>query len=324
MGRFPGSMAINLTQYNPDSMSRKQLRAYIEVAFAVVVWGASFIFTKIALRDLEPTTVVWLRFTIGIVILGFAAAARRQLVPPKKNEWLYFIVLGILGITFHQWLQSTGLQTVQASTTAWVVATSPIFIAIFSWAFLREKLNWLQVAGILMAALGVLLVVSDGNLGSVFTGQFGTYGDILILISAINWAVFSILSTSGLKRYQPTQMMFFVMGIGWFFTTILFLLGNGVRDILNITWPSFFGVTFLGILCSGLAYIAWYDALYALTATQTGAFLNVEPLVAVLVAWAVLGEKILVITLVGGMIILIGVRLVQKSHSSPAKLPTEV
>jgi len=63
-------------------------------------------------------TVVWLRFSIGVVILRIAVAARRQFSLPKKNEWAYFALLGFLGITFHQWLQSNGLQTSEAGTTA--------------------------------------------------------------------------------------------------------------------------------------------------------------------------------------------------------------
>jgi drug/metabolite transporter (DMT)-like permease len=85
-----------------------------------------------------------------------------------------------------------------------------------------------------------------------------------------------------------------------------------VKDLGRITWTSFGGICFLGIFCSGLAYIAWYDGLKALPATQVGAFLNIEPLVAVIVAWSILHESILLITLAGGAIILLGVRLVQK------------
>jgi drug/metabolite transporter (DMT)-like permease len=225
-------------------------------------------------------------------------------------------LLGFLGITFHQWLQSTGLQTVQASTTAWIVATTPVFIAILSWLFLREKLVWLQVSGILMATLGVLLVVSKGNISALFSGHFGTPGDILILISAPNWAVFSILSSRGLKKYPASQMMFYVMAIGWLFTSIFFFSTGNLKDILNLTWSSLLGIGFLGIFCSGLAYIAWYDGLQALPATQIGAFLYLEPFVAVLVAWAVLGEGLIPITLLGGVTILLGVRLVQKTKKA--------
>jgi drug/metabolite transporter (DMT)-like permease len=82
----------------------------------------------------------------------------------KKNEWLYFALLGFLGITFHQWLQSTALTTSRASTTAWIVATTPVFMALLAWLALKEKLGWLQTSGILLAALGVLLVVTDGDL----------------------------------------------------------------------------------------------------------------------------------------------------------------
>lgn len=293
-------------------MNRRHITAYIEVTFAVIVWGISFIATKLALRDLHPVTIVWLRFLIGVIILGLAVRIRHQFSLPEKKEWFYLAALGFLGITFHQWLQSTGLITVQASTTAWVVATTPVFIAILSWLFLREKLNRLQISGIILAAMGVLLVVSNGKIGDLFSGYFGTTGDILILISALNWALFSILSSRGLKKYPPAQMMFFVMLIGWLFTSILFFASGGLGDIAHITWTSFIGICFLGIFCSGLAYIAWYDGLQALSATQIGAFLYLEPLVAVIVAWAVLGESILLITLAGGMIILLGVRLVQK------------
>ena len=293
-------------------MGQKKFTAYIEVTFAVIVWGVSFIATKIALRDLAPVTVVWIRFGIGVIILGIATKLRHQFAFPKRKELLYFAVLGFLGITFHQWLQSTGLVTAQASTTAWIVATTPVFMAILSVIFLREKFDWLQVSGIIMAVLGVLLVVGKGNINRLLGGHFGEPGDILIIVSAINWAVFSILSRRGLEKHQATQMMFYVMTFGWLFTSILFMTSGNIQDIRHMTWTSLLGVIFLGIFCSGLAYIAWYDGLQEIPASQIGAFLYIEPLVAVIVAWLVLGEDILLITLFGGAIILLGVRFVQK------------
>lgn len=293
-------------------MDRQRITAYIEVTFAVIVWGASFIATKVALRDLAPVTVVWMRFAIGVIILGAAAAIKRQLSLPTRRDLVYFAILGFLGITFHQWLQSTGLVTAQASTTAWIVATTPVFIAILSTIFLREKLSWLQAIGIILAAGGVLLVVSKGDVVSLFEGHFGEPGDILIMISAVNWAVFSILSRRGLQVHQATQMMFYVMVIGWLFTSALFFGTGTVADIGHLTWESVLGVAFLGVFCSGLAYIAWYDGLQAVPASQVGAFLFIEPLVAVIVAWAFLGEPLLLSAIAGGLVILLGVRLVQK------------
>ncbi len=85
-----------------------------------------------------------------------------------------------------------------------------------------------------------------------------------------------------------------------------------MADIVHITRTSLLGIAFLGIFCSGLAYIAWYDGLQAVPASQIGAFLYFEPLVAVVVAWALLGEDLLVSSILGGIAILLGVRMVQK------------
>jgi len=163
-----------------------------------------------------------MRFLVGVVILGAAVGLRHQFSLPKPKDWLYFALLGFLGITFHQWLQSTGLETSQATTTGWIVASMPIFIAILGWLVLKEKLNWLQALGILLAAFGVLLVVTHGNFSSLVSGKFGSPGDILILISAPNWAVFTILSRRGLKTYPAALMMFYVMTFGWLFSSVLF------------------------------------------------------------------------------------------------------
>src|SRR3972149_4163366 len=159
-------------------------KAILKALFAVTVWGASFIATKVALREVSPVTVVRLRFAIGVAILGGAVFFRSQFSWPRWKELAYFALLGFVGITFHQWLQSTGLLTAQASTTAWIVATTPVFMALLGFLVLKEHLGWVKAGGIALAALGVLLVVSKGEWSALLTGQFGTVGDFLILVSA--------------------------------------------------------------------------------------------------------------------------------------------
>lgn len=294
-------------------MANSKLFIYCEALFAVIVWGASFIATKVALQDISPITIVWLRFLMGVIILGLAVVLRKQFTLPDKKEWGYFALLGFLGITFHQWLQSNGLQTSEAGTTAWIVSTTPIFMALLGWFLLRERLGWIKYLGIFLAFLGVLVVVSKGNINSMSVGRFGAPGDVLILISAVNWAVFSALSRRGLKSHPASLMMFYVMLFGWVFTTFIFLTTNGSAEFSDLTFRGWMGVGFLGIFCSGLAYIAWYDALKALSTAQTGVFLYIEPLVAVVVALFILGEAITVSSLLGGAVILFGVWLVNRN-----------
>ena len=291
---------------------KNNFSAYIELTFAAVAWGVSFIATKIAVQQVAPAVVVFLRFAIGAVIMLAILLARRQLTLPTFKEGVYYALLGFIGISFHQWLQSTGLVTAQASTTSWIVSTSPVFIALLGWFFLKEKLGLNTIFGIMLASLGVLLVVSKGSLSSLISGNFGTTGDLLVLISAPNWAIFSVLSRSALKDKAALFVLFYVILFGWLFTSIPFVATHGWLEIAHLNTTGWLAVAFLGIGCTALAYIFWYDGLQAIPASRAGVFLYIEPLISLVVAAVLLGEAITLVALLGGGLILAGVWLVNK------------
>jgi drug/metabolite transporter (DMT)-like permease len=291
------------------------LGAYLKLLGAVVIWGASFVATKIVLRELPPLMMVWTRFLLGTIFLGIVVAARRQLSLPSLPTFLYLGLIGFVGITFHQWLQSTALQTTEASTSSWIVATSPVFMALLGWLVLRERMDIGMMAGIVLAAIGVALVVSKGDWSQFFGGHFGSRGDLLMLISAANWAVFSALSKRGLRDHAPTQMMFLVMVWGWALTSLLLLLTRSWHSLEMLSLSSWIGLLFLGFFCSGVAYLFWYDGLQAVPVVQVGAFLYIEPLVTLVVAVVLLQEKVNWASLVGGGLILFGVWLVNRPVS---------
>lgn len=301
----------------PSAGSR--VPALLEVTAAVIAWGGSFIATKVALREAAPLTVVWTRFLLGLPVLGAAVLFRREWGLVSARDLGRFALLGFIGITFHQWLQSNGLVTAHASTTAWIVATTPVFIALLGYLVLGERLRAVGLLGIALAAAGVLLVVTHGDLAALGRGRFGEPGDGLVLLSAPNWAVFSVLSRRTLGAHPAGRMMLYVMLFGWLFTTPAFLAGPGVRDLGRLSPAGWASIAFLGIICSGIAYVFWYDALKALPAPQVGAFLYLEPLVTVAVARAVLAEPVGWASLSGGPIILLGVWLVSRPS---APVPT--
>jgi drug/metabolite transporter (DMT)-like permease len=275
------------------------------------------------LREASPATIVWLRFGIGIVILGVAMLARKQFALPARSELGYFALLGFIGVTFHQWLQATGLQTAAATTTAWIVATIPVFTGLLGWLVLKEKLGPVRIGGMVLAEIGVTLIISKGDLGGLFTGA---PGNLLILISAVNWAAFSILSRRGLDAHPATRMMFYVMGFGWLFACIwLFGFGPGLSEIPRLSFDGWTGILILGVLGSGVAYITWYDALQALPATQLSVFINIEPVVTTIMAAFMLGEGIGLASIAGAALILGGVYLVNRPDKlASLTLETEV
>jgi drug/metabolite transporter (DMT)-like permease len=294
-------------------MSKPRLLPTLSALFAVVIWGATFVATKIALIEVSPATIVWIRFGIGVLILGMTVLARRQFAFPSASDLWMLALLGFIGVTFHQWLQATGLQTARASDTAWIVATIPVFTALFGWMFLKEKMGWLRVGGIVIAALGVLLIVSNGKIAGLFAGWNQARGELLILISALNWAVYTILSRRELARHPAARMMLYVMLFGWLFTCVwIFSIGPGLSEIPALTFRGWIAILMLGIFGSGLAYIAWYDALQEIPASQLGVFINIEPLVTTVLAAMMINEQITLITLIGGAIIIFGVWIVNR------------
>jgi drug/metabolite transporter (DMT)-like permease len=293
----------------PDNR-RTAYDTYIKLITAIAIWGGSFIATKIAVQEVSPVTVVWLRFFIGTVILGYFAWKRKELALPKRKDVLDLLWLGFLGITLHQWLQSSGLVTSEASTTAWLVSISPIFMALLGWIFLKEKLSFRTITGFLLATIGVVLVVTKGDIRSIINGKFGVSGDILILISALNWAIFSVLSRPILERFSAIKVTFYVLFLGWLLTSVQFLFGHHWIEFNQLSTAGWASVAFLGIFCSALAYIFYNDGLKALPASKVGAFLYLEPLIATIVAAAVLSESIVLASLAGGGLILLGVWLV--------------
>jgi drug/metabolite transporter (DMT)-like permease len=301
-------------------LSGKRTIPMLKALIAVVVWGASFIATKVALRELSPGTLIWIRFAMGLLLIGVAVVQRKEFALVSLKEFAYFSLLGFLGITFHQWLQSTGLLTAQATTTAWIIATTPVFIAILGWFVLGEKLRAIQIAGIGLAATGVLLVISKGSLGSILGGHFGTYGDFLIMVSAVNWAVFAVLSRKSLKHHPAALLMFYVTLTGWILINVIVFYSGSHREINGLSTQGWLAVAYLGIFCSGVAYIFWFDALKSIPASQVGAFLYLEPIVTMIVASIVLKEELLFSMFIGGAIIVLGVWMVTK----PVKAPSEV
>lgn len=291
----------------------KTLPAKIKLTAAIFVWGGSFIATKFAVAEVSPITVIWLRFLIGWLILGYFAYRQGDLELPSWKDALHFLLLGFLGVTLNQWLQSSGLVTSEASTTAWIVSTTPVFMALLGCLFLKEKFSWTTICGILLAGVGVLLVVSKGDIASIFKNGFGKPGDILILISSPVWAVFSILSNPALKRHSSIKVTFYTLLFGWMLSSVQFLAEAKWVEFSQLTATGWTAVIYLGALCSALAYIFYNYGVQFLTASQVGAFLYLEPLVATLVSALLLAERIVPATLMGGALILFGVWLVNRN-----------
>jgi drug/metabolite transporter (DMT)-like permease len=137
---------------------------------------------------------------------------------------------------------------------------------------------------------------------------------MLIVLSACNWAAFTIVSKHFMQRssLRPATMMLYVMGFGWLSSLAWLGVEGGGQAVLRLSAAGWWALAFLGLACSGLAYLFWYDALERIDATQAGVFLYFGPLVTAALAWPLLGEPVGAAMLAGGAAILAGVWLVNR------------
>jgi drug/metabolite transporter (DMT)-like permease len=278
---------------------------------AIALWGASFIATKIALRELTPLTVVVLRFALGVGVLLAILAWRHEARMAERRHLPWLLLLGLNGITVHQLLQSTGLLTTTATNSGWMVALIPIFTAVLAKLMLHEAFGPQKMAGLAVASLGAAVIVGRGHLSPELF-RHATLGDGLVLLSAANWALFTTLSKRVIGRYTPAVMMAHVMTFGWLATLPLFAVEGGWQAVPALSSSGWASVLFLGVGCSGLAYAFWYDALAHTAASSLASFLYVQPIVTVAVAAVVLGEPVTWPVAAGGAAILFGVWLVNR------------
>jgi len=289
----------------------------IKALLAAVFWGASFVATKTAVQEISPITLIVLRFALGVLVLAVAVARLRAFHWVGARDFILLVILGSIAILIHQGLQATGLMLTTATSMSWLVALQPAILALF---ILRESFSFGKFFGLAIAFVGAIVVVTRGAPTADTLHLPSTTGDLLAVASALNWTIFTIASKPLLRRLQPTLMMAYVMFLGWALTLPFFIATQGWNEIPRLSMNGWLAVGYLGIFCSGIAYIFWYDALAHIDASKVSAFIYIEPIVTIIVAGILLGEPFTPITFIGGVAILLGVYLINRSGAQRATI----
>ncbi len=287
----------------------KKLLLYWKPLLAVVFWGASFIATKIALNELSPLMIIFCRLILGIILLTlFAVITKRDFSINLKNHgWI--LVLALIA-SFHLWIQVTGLQYTTASNTGWIIGITPVFMALLGLIVFKEKLLPVQTAGIIISFAGLVLLISRGKIENV--GLLSHKGDFMVLASSVTWAVYSMMNKKITINYPPMMTILFLFLMMAVIISPFTLTAENIYAVLNLSAYGWIAVLFLGIFCSGVAYVLWAQSLKAMNASSVGAFLYLEPFVTVFVAWLLLSEIITALMIFSGLIIMLGVVLVNR------------
>lgn len=287
------------------------MRPRVLLLTAVVIWGWTFVATKILVAELGPVEIFALRLAIGIPFLGGVLLVKRVPLRFARADALPLFLGGAI-FTLHFLVQIAGIVTTTATNTGWIVSVSPLVLAVLSFLFLRERIGPGGVAGIAVATMGILLLVSRGSLTDL--GWLKSKGDWLVLASALSWACYTVVMRDLVRRRQPLAVTFGILLIAAAFTAILFAASGDFASVGAISPRGIVALLYLAIPGLALGQWFWQEGVASLGATRAGLYLYVEPLATLALAVPLLGEPFGPVIALGGGLVLAGVYLGQRER----------
>ena len=290
------------------------MKKFLAIAFiliAVISWSLSFPLVKILLNNnVPPITMAMLRHLIFIPMLIFITLRDgKTSFSHTKKAWLTFLLLGIFTIFIPNVSQNIGMQYTTASTSSIIQSSTPIFTIILAFIFLKESKNFSKIIGTVIAMIGVILLVSGGKIEMGGT----TYGNILILVSCISYAISGVILKRGLMEIKASHLLCFETLFGFVFLFFSTLMFENVYTIATFDVYTWFLIAILAIFASGIAAILYYVVLIDTELSQLIVFVYLIPLFAVVFSYFMLGETVSLQILFFAALIISGVVIAQKN-----------
>ena len=283
--------------------------ARVLLLVAVVIWGWTFVATKVLVAEIGPVEVFGLRLALGLPFLGAVLLARRVPLAFTRAD-ARPLVLGGAIFTFHFLLQIAGIVTTTATNTGWLVSVAPLALAVLSFLLLGERVGWRGVSGITIATLGILCLVSRGQLTDL--GWLRNTGDWLVLASAFTWAFYTIATRDLSRRHDPLAVTFMILLIATGLTAVVFVTTADLAAVRALSPRGVAAILFLAIPGLAMGQWFWQEGVAQLGAARAGLYLYLEPLATVGLAVPLLGEPFGPFVAVGGALVLAGVYVGQR------------
>ena len=284
-------------------MANKNITGHLAALLTIIIWGTTFISTKILLVDFQPVEILFFRFIIGFVIL--LAEYPKRLKTANYKQELTFALAGLCGICLYYLLENIALTFTLASNVGVIISVAPFFTAILAHLFIKseKKLQLQFFIGFLIAMAGIILISFNGS-----KLELNPLGDILAIAAAIVWAFYSILTKKisgfGYSVVLSTRRTFFY-GIIFMIPTLFFFDFN--PNISLFTNPTYlFNILYLGLGASALCFVTWNFAVKKLGAVKTSVYIYMVPVITVVTSVLILNEQLTVLAVIGTILTLVG------------------
>lgn len=289
--------------------TNKTAAGHLAAFVTILIWGTTFISTKVLLNDFSPIEILFIRFTIGYAAL-WLVRPKRLTLDSRRHEWL-FAAAGLCGVTLYYLFENIALTYTMASNVGVIISIAPFFTAIFGCIFLKGRRPTARFfAGFIIAMAGICLI----SFSSGQTLAVNPLGDFLAIIAAVIWAVYSTLtkkiSAWGYNTIQVTRRIFFYGLI--FMIPVLFTMDFNVSTQALIAPKNLANLLFLGFGASALCFVTWNFSVKVLGSVKTSVYIYMVPVITTLTSALILHESITKAALAGILLTLTGLFLSEK------------
>ncbi|WP_153979076.1 DMT family transporter [Paenibacillus xylanilyticus] len=281
----------------------KHTAGHLLALLTILIWGTTFISTKILLIDFTPVEILLFRFLIGYVVL-FLIYPRVMRISTFRDEML-FMAAGLCGVTLYFLIENIALVFTLASNAGVIVSIAPFFTAVLAHFFLKdEPLSRHFVVGFAIALTGIVIIAFHGS----YSLQLNPLGDLLAFVAPAVWAIYSVLMRKiGDLHYHTigaTRKVFFYGLLFMLPALFLFEFHFDMKRLADLSNLS--NLLFLGVGASALCFVTWNRAVSLLGAVKTSVYIYLVPVITLLASTLLLHEPITWVTMLGAVLTLLG------------------
>ena len=296
-------------------MGSRKSAGHLAALFTIIIWGTTFISTKVLLTDFRPVEILFFRFVMGFVALFLVCPHRLKAV--SRRQEATFVLAGLCGICLYYLLENIALTYTMASNVGVIISVAPFFTAILSRLFLKSegKLRANFFLGFVVAMAGVALISFNGS-----KLELNPVGDLLAVLAAFVWACYSILtrkiSSFGYPVILTTRRTFFY-GLLFMVPALFPFCRIGLERFADTT--HLLNILYLGLGASALCFVTWNLAVKMLGAVKTSVYIYMVPVITVVTSVLVLKEPVTWISAVGTVMAVAGLFLSEYSGKESRK-----